>query len=107
MSHSVVQPHCKQAASQIEEARCLLRDRGLVAHGLPVTRMANPHAGIAIGSAEVFSKLVALHVGASRDHGRIAVDSHHHVADVNGVIRSCPLLRAETVSCLVVTWPEA
>ena len=35
----------------------LLCDRGLVAHGLPMTGVAHPNSGIAIGTAEVLSEL--------------------------------------------------
>src|SRR5258708_19746961 len=39
----------------------LLRDRGLVAHRLPVTRAAHPASSVAVGTAQLFPKLVPFH----------------------------------------------
>src|ERR1035438_6715978 len=64
----------------------LLRHRGLITHGLPVPRAANPHAGITIGTAEVFPQLMSLYVGPGRYYSGVAVDAHHHVTHVDGVI---------------------
>jgi len=51
-----------------------------------VAGAADPDAGVTIRTAEVFSELVALHVGAGCDDGRVTVDPHHHITDVDGVI---------------------
>src|SRR5579864_876786 len=64
----------------------LLCDRSLVADRLPATVVANPDAGVAVGSTEVFAQLMTFDVGASGNHGRIPVDPDHHVADVDGLI---------------------
>src|SRR5438045_1400613 len=52
----------------------LLRDRGLVAHGLPVPGAAHPHPGVAVGTAEIFAELVPLHVRPGSHNGGVAVD---------------------------------
>src|SRR6266700_28530 len=70
----------------IRRDKILLRDRSLVAHRLPVTRAAHPDSSVAIGTAEVLPKLVALHVRPRSDHGSVSVDAHHHIAHVDGVI---------------------
>ena len=64
----------------------LLRDGGLIAHGLPVAGTADPDARVAVGAAEVFAELVTLHVGAGGDDGSVAVDAYYHVTDINGFI---------------------
>jgi len=64
----------------------LLRDGRLIAHNLPLTVAANPDPGVTVGSAEILAKLVAFHVGASRDHGGIAIHPHHHVRNIHGFI---------------------
>src|SRR5215469_924736 len=64
----------------------LLCDRSLVAHGLPMTGVAHPNSGIAIGTAEVLSELVTLYVGPGRHDGGVAIEANHHVADIDGVI---------------------
>src|SRR5438309_6849225 len=64
----------------------LLGDSGLVAYRLPVPAAADPDAGIAIRSAEIFSELMALHVGAGGDDGGVAIDANHHVGNIHSLI---------------------
>jgi hypothetical protein len=64
----------------------LLGDGGLVAYGLPVAAAADPDSGVAVGAAEIFTELVASDVGAGGDYGSVAIDSHYHVANVDGVV---------------------
>src|SRR6266571_1528922 len=64
----------------------LLRDRGLVAHSLPVPGAAHPHPGVAIGTAEIFAELVTLHVCPGGHNGGVAVDAYYHIADIDGFI---------------------
>src|SRR5579859_487167 len=64
----------------------LLGDGSLVAHGLPAAAASYPDPGVAVGAAEVFAELVALHVGAGRDDGGVAIESNHHVADIDGLV---------------------
>src|SRR5579864_9107442 len=64
----------------------LLRDGRLIAYGLPVPRAANPHPGIAIGTAKILPELVTFHVGPGSHHGGVAIDAHHHVAHIDGFI---------------------
>jgi hypothetical protein len=66
--------------------RGLLGDGSLVAYSQPVAGAADPDSGVAIGAAEVFAQLVALDVGACGDDGGVAVDAHHHVTHVDGVV---------------------
>src|SRR5450631_722947 len=64
----------------------LLRDCCLIAHGLPVAGAADPDSGVAVGTAEVFSELMALNVGPSGHDCHVAIDANHHVAHVDGVV---------------------
>src|SRR6202049_403198 len=64
----------------------LLGYSGLVAYRLPVPAAANPDAGIAISAAEIFSELMALHVGAGGDDSGVAVDANHHVGNIHSLI---------------------
>jgi len=41
-----------------------------------VAGAAHPDASVAIGTAEVFAELVALHIRARRNHSHIAVNPH-------------------------------
>src|SRR5260370_19065356 len=68
----------------------LLGYSGLVAHRLPAPAAAYPDAGIAIRSAEIFSELMALHVGAGGDHGGVAIDANHHVGNIHSLISQVP-----------------
>src|SRR5260370_30233237 len=62
----------------------------LVAHRLPAPAAADPDAGIAIRSAEIFSELMALHVGAGGDHSGVAIDADHHVGNIHSLISQVP-----------------
>jgi hypothetical protein len=68
------------------QAQVLLRDRGLIAHGLPLAIAANPDSSVAIGSAEIFAELVASDLGTGGDYGSIAVYAHDHIRDVHGFV---------------------
>lgn len=70
----------------IKAGSLLLRDCRLIANGLPTAAAAHPDARVAIGPAEVFAELVALHVGAGGHDGGIAVEADDHVADINGFV---------------------
>jgi len=63
-----------------------LRDGCLITHGLPASIAADPDAGIAIGSAEIFAKLVAFDVGAGGNNGGVTVDAHHHIRNIHGFV---------------------
>jgi len=65
------------------QVKRLLRDRRLVAHGLPMSAAAHPDPGIAIRTTEVFPKLMAFHIGAGGYDGGIAIEPYHHVAYIN------------------------
>src|ERR1700716_4531116 len=64
----------------------LLGYSGLVAYRLPAPAAADPDAGIAIRSAEIFSELMALHVGAGGDDRHIAIDADDHVGNIHSLI---------------------
>src|SRR5260370_37629227 len=62
----------------------------LVAHRLPAPAAADPDAGIPIRSAEIFSELMALHVGPGGDHSGVAPDAKHHVAKIQSLQSTHP-----------------
>ena len=64
----------------------LLRDGLLVADGLPTAGAADPDAGVAIGTAEIFTELMAFDVGAGGDDRGVAVDANDHFSNVDGFI---------------------
>jgi|ERR1700678_459444 len=69
-----------------EEQTTLLRNCSLIAYGLPLSVAANPNAGVAIGAAEIFAKLMTLDVGTRGDYGGIAVNPHHHIRNIHGFV---------------------
>ena len=45
---------------------------------------ADPDACISVGTTEIFAELVASHIGAGGNHGRVAVNAHYHVGHIDG-----------------------
>src|SRR5947209_10763011 len=58
----------------------------MIADGLPTPAPAHPDTRVAIWTAEVLAELVAFDIGTGSDDRGIAVDSHHHIADVHCLV---------------------
>ncbi len=70
----------------MQQTKLLLGYGLLVAHRLPMASAADPDAGVAIESAEIFAELVAFHVGAGGNDRGVAIDAHDHFADIDRLI---------------------
>src|ERR1700732_898057 len=87
LGRSLTHPEKNHKEMPVPSSRSfLLGYSGLVAYRLPAPAAADPDAGIAIRSAEIFSELMALHLGAGGDDGGVAIDANHHVGNVHSLI---------------------